>query len=179
MTKRKIYLLLTRFPDGGSKVLQALTGCRYPHASIGLEEDLNTFYSFVTKGFIVEKITRYVKPDRTPFPCQLYELDVSEDVYERIKEALEYFVEFKGIFHYTKLGLILSMLHIPYKRNRLGFFCTQFVAEILKRSGAVNLKKNSNRYFSEDLKQLPGMKLNYQGNLKTMIEHFGLKPSLA
>lgn len=176
---RKIYILLTRFPDKGSKAIETMTGCRYPHASIGLEEDMNTFYSFVTKGFIVEKITRYVRPDRPPYPCQLYELSVPEKVYDRIKETLAYFVEFKGLMHYTKFGLILSLLHIPYKRNRFGFFCTQFVAEILQQCGAARLCKKSTRYFSDDLKRLPGMKLHYQGNLQSMLEHFGLRTSLA
>lgn len=179
MSKRKIYLLLTKFPDKGSKAIRVLTGCNYPHASIGLEEDLNTFYSFVTKGFIVESITRYAKPDREPFPCQLYELEVSEKVYCRIKEIIQYFVEFKGIVHYTRLGLILSVLHIPHKRNHFGYFCTQFVADVLEYSGATKLKKRSNRYFSDDLKRLPGMKLHFQGNLKTMIKHFGITPNLA
>lgn len=179
MNNKKIYLLLTRFPDKGSRAIELLTGGYYAHASIGLEEDLNTFYSFVAKGFIVEKITRYVKPDREPFPCQLYELSVSEPVYCRIKEALAYFVEFEGLLHYTKLGLILSLLHIPYKRDRFGFFCTQFVADILQHSGAARLKYKSTRYFSDDLKRLPGMKLNYQGNLKSMVDHFSLKPSFA
>lgn len=179
MKTKKIYILLTRFPDNGSKAIEALTGCYYPHTSIGLEEDLNTFYSFVTKGFIVEKIARYVKPDKEPFPCQLYELNVSEKTYCRIKEALEYFIEFKEILHYTKLGLVLSMLRIPYKRDRFGFFCSQFVAEVLHHSGAVKLTKKSTRYFSEDLKRLPGMKLNYQGNLEAMMEHLKLTPSIA
>lgn len=179
MIKRKIYLLLTKFPDNGSKAISALTGCRYPHASIGLEENMNTFYSFVTKGFIVEEVTRYVKPDREPFPCQLYELEVSEQVYLRIKEVVGYFVEFKGIVHYTRLGVALSLFHIPYKRNRFGYFCTQFVADVLQYGGAAKLKKKSNRYFSDDLKRLPGMKLNFQGNLKTMINHLGITPNLA
>ena len=179
MESRKLYILFTRFPDKGSKMIEVLTGCYYPHTSIGLEEDMNTFYSFVTKGFIVEKITRYVKPDREPFPCQLYELEVSEKTYYRVKEALTYFVEFKGILHYTKLGLILSLLRIPYKRNRFGFFCSQFVADVLQNCGAVKLNKNSTRYFSVDLKHLPGMRLIYQGNLGTMIEYFKLKPSFA
>lgn len=177
MKLKKIYILLTRFPDNGSKVIEALTGCYYPHTSIGLEEDLNTFYSFVTKGFIVEKITRYVKPGREPYPCQLYELNVSENTYFRIKEILEYFVEFKETLYYTKWGLVLSMLGIPYKRDRFGFFCSQFVAEVLHHSRAVKLKKRSTRYFSKDLIRLPGMKLNYQGNLETMIEHLKLTPA--
>ena len=76
---RKIYILLTRFHDFGSKMVRCLTGYKYSHTSIGLDEDMNTFYSFVCKGFIVEKITRYVKPDRKPFACQIYELSVTEN----------------------------------------------------------------------------------------------------
>lgn len=176
---RKVYLLLTRFPDNGSRAIEVLTGCHYPHASIGLEEDLNTFYSIVTKGFIVENISRYVKPDKEPFPCQLYELEVSETVYSQVKERLEYFVNLRGIVRYTKLGLIMSLLRIPYKHTAYCYFCSEFVADVLQYSGAVELKKKSNRYFSEDLKRLPGMKLHFQGNLKTMIKHLQIAPSFA
>lgn len=179
LKSKKIYLLLTRFPDNGSKAIGLLTGGYYVHASIGLEADLNTFYSFVAKGFIVEKIARYIKPDRPSFPCQLYELEVSEVVYCRLKEILACFIEFAGLLHYTKFGLALSLLRIPYKRDRFGFFCTQFVADVLQYSGAVKLKHKSIHYFAEDLKRLPGMRLNYQGSLRTMIDHFGLNPSFA
>ncbi len=176
MSKRKIYILLLRFHDKGTKVIHAFTGSYYPHASIGLGEDLNTFYSFVSKGFIVEKITRYVKPDRRPFPCQLYELSVTNKTYKKIKCAIERFVKLKSCLRYTKLGLILSMLHIPYKKNRFSFFCSHFVAELLERCGAVKLKMKSNKYFSNDLKRLSGMKLVYQGDLKSMACELGLLP---
>lgn len=179
MDKRKIYLLLTRFPDNGSIVFELLTGFHYPHASIGLEEDLNTFYSFVRKGFIVEKVTRYVKPNQTPFPCQLYELEVSEEAYCRIKRAIQYFVKCKELLHYSRFAVTMSVLHIPYKRNRFGFFCSQFVAHILHHSGEVKLKKTSSRYLSGDLRKLSGIKLKFQGNLKTMIDHFGISPGVA
>lgn len=179
MAKRKLYLLLTRFPDNGSKAISVLTGCHYPHTSIGLEEDLNTFYSIVAKGFIVEKITRYVKPDKEPFPCQLYELEVSEKVYSRVKEILEYYVDHKGIICYAKIGLIMSLLRIPYKHTAYCYFCSEFVADVLQSSGAVELKKKSNRCFSEDLKRLPGMKLHFQGNLRTMLNHFQIMPGPA
>ena len=167
--KRKLYILLTRFPDKGSQAIEAMTGCYYPHASIGLEEDLNTFYSFVSKGFIVEKITRYVKPDRAPFPCLLFELEVSDKVYSRVKRILEYFVEFKGLVRYSKLGLALNLLKIPYKSSRFSYFCSHFVAEVLEKSGASKLRKASHRYFSDDLKRLPGMRLHFQGNMAAMI----------
>lgn len=177
--ERKIYILLTEFPDTGTKFIKALTGLKYPHASIGLDEDMNTFYSFVTKGFIVESVNRYVKPDKLPFPCQLYEMNVSDETYLKIKEALSFFVEFKELLHYSKFGLALSILHLPYKRNHFGFFCSQFVAFLLEQSKAVNLSKSANRYFSDDLRNLKGMRLKYQGNLKNMIDCFNIKPCLA
>lgn len=52
---RKVYVLLTRFPDNGSKTIGFYTNFYYTHASIGLDEDMDTFYSFVKKGFFVEK----------------------------------------------------------------------------------------------------------------------------
>lgn len=179
MEERKIYILLTEFPDKGTKFIKAITGLNYPHASIGLEEDMNTFYSFVTKGFIVESINRYVKTDKLPFPCQLYELNVSEETYHKIKKALDYFVEFKELLHYSKFSLALSILHLPYKRNHFGFFCSQFVAFLLEQSNAATLRKSADRYLSDDLKALKGIRLKYQGNLKNMIDCFNIKPCLA
>ena len=101
MISRKIFILLTRMLDNGSKAMRLVTRFSYTHASIGLEEDMNTFYSFICKGFIVEKITRYLRPDREPFPCLLYEMEVSEEVYQNIKEMLNIFVENKKILRYS------------------------------------------------------------------------------
>ena len=81
MKTRTIYILLTQFPGGNSKAIQLWTRFPYTHVSLGLEEDLNTFSSFVYKGFIVEEIARYNKPGRKPFPCALYTLEFPADTY--------------------------------------------------------------------------------------------------
>lgn len=176
--KRKVYVLLTRFPDNGAKVIQAMTGSFYSHASIGLEEDMNTFYSFVVKGFIVEDITRYIKPDREPFPCQLYELEVSEKVYRAVKRIIQFYVRRKQELSYTKLGVVLSLLRIPFKRKNK-YICSQFVAEVLKRAKAANLKKFTVLYLPGDFKKLKEMKLVFEGNLQSFITHFEIKPCMA
>lgn len=173
--KKKVYVLLTRFPDTGSKWIQAMTGFFYTHASIGLEEDMNTFYSFVTKGFIVEDIHRYIKPDRDPFPCQVYELEVSEKVYIAVKRVLQYYVRRKQKLAYTKLGVVLSLLRIPFKRKHK-YICSQFVAEVLKRAKAVKLKKFTVLYLPGDFKKLSEMKLVFEGNLQSFITYFGIEP---
>lgn len=171
--KRKLYVLLTRFPGRSAIAIHALTGCYYTHASIGLEEDLNTFYSVVGKGLIVEKITRYVRPDRDPFPCQLYELEVSAKVYGSVKRLLEVCVEHKNSIQYSKLGVVLCLLRIPFRR-KYHYFCSQFVAEILKNTQAAQLKKDSTLYYPGDFRKMPGMRLRFQGNLLGMMGHLAL-----
>lgn len=165
---RKLLLLLTRFPGAGSRAVGLLTWSYYTHASIGLEEDPNTFYSFVCKGFIVEKINRYLKPDRPPFPCTLYELEVSEETYQEVKRLLQHFVEQKDELHYSRLGVALSILRIPYRRKGC-YFCSQFVAEVLWRSRAAQLKKSSALYLPRDLHQIHGIKIRFCGNLLHML----------
>lgn len=176
--KRKVLILLTKFPDNGSKAIHLITNFQYTHASIGLDEDMNTFYSFVTKGFIVEKITRYIRPDWEALPCLLYELDVEEEVYQDIKERLNRFLENKKAMHYTRMGLLLCLLHIPC-RIKNHYFCSQFVAEILHESKAVFLRKNSSLYLPKDFGRLQGVKVRFQGNLQSLITSFSILPSIA
>lgn len=175
MNQKKIYILLTRFPDAGSKVIEAFTGFPYTHASIGLGEDLNTFYSFVAKGFIVEEITRYAKPGRPLCPCQLYELEVSARVYAAVKRVLQIFLMNKGHLHYTRLGVFFCLLRIPH-RQKNHYFCSQFVAEVLKHSRAARLRASTTLYRPGDFRHLPGMRLHFQGTLQSMLIRFQLAP---
>ena len=73
MTSKKIYVLFTRYPGRDAKLLMWRTKFPYTHTSVGLEEDMDTFYTFISKGFLVEKVTKYEKPDRPSFPCALYD----------------------------------------------------------------------------------------------------------
>lgn len=174
---KKLYILLTRFPDQGSKWIQFFTGCYYAHAAIGLGEDRNTFYSFKQRGFMVEKITRYLKPGRAPFACQVYELPVSEQKYNSVKRLIQRFIARKAELHYSKLGVVLSLLRIPYKR-RYHYFCSQFVAEILQNSYAAKLKKKSSLYMPGDLRKLSGAKLIFHGNMFDWVNLYRLAPSI-
>lgn len=171
MNTHKIYVLLTKFPDRGSKVMGLLTRCYYTHASIGLSEDPNTFYSFVKKGFIVEKLTRYDHSDRPPFPCQLLELPVPEKIYTRVKAELESYLFVRNMLRYSHVGVFFCLMHIPL-RIRSFYFCSQFVAHILKRTNAANLSKPASLWLPRDFKNIPNLQLCYQGNLRTLIHRF-------
>lgn len=170
---KKLYILLTRFPDRGSKWIEALTGCRYAHAAIGLDEDLNKFYGFKVRGFMTEEITRYLRPDREPFACQLYELPVTQQKYTAVKLHIEQFLAQKADLKYTRLGVVLSLFRIPFKR-RNHYFCSQFVAETLKRTKSATLRKPSSLYLPGDLRKVAGTRLIYQGNMADMAACFHL-----
>lgn len=169
--KRRLYVLLTQFPGLDAKAMRCYTRFPYTHASVGLEEDLNTFYSFVTKGFIVEDISRYNKPGRPPFPCALYELEVPQPIYDAVKRMLQNFVKDRTSLRYNTLGLFLSLAKIPnHRRGR--YFCSQFVAEVLQRCNAANLKKNTSLYLPKDLHKLADLKMIFQGDLLRMSRQF-------
>lgn len=171
---RKITILLTQYPTTMASVLRFLTDFPYTHTSIGLNEDMNTFYSFVKKGFIVEKVTRFNKPGREPFACALYEIPVSEQVYQTIKAVLEGFVERKNDFQYTHRSMLLSLLlYIPYQMEDR-YFCSHFVAEVLQRCRVIREEKASVLYLPKDFIKLPGAKKVFQGDLHGMSRAYGL-----
>ena len=172
---RKVYVLLTRFPDNGSKTIGFYTNFYYTHASIGLDEDMDTFYGFVKKGFFVENITKYLQNNKEPFPCRLYELNVSQKKYDGLKEMLYNFEIRKNTYRYSYLGVITALFHFPFvQRNR--FFCSHFVAEMLQRNKLVRLKKNSALYFPRDLNKLPELSKVFEGNLKGYAQNYSLQP---
>ena len=175
MRKHKIFVLLTQFPGIDSKALRLWTRCNYSHASIGLDEDMNTFYSFVMKGFIVEDIARYNKPGRKPFPCELYEMEVSEETYQAVRKNLEDFVRNRAQLHYTRIGLILSLARIPW-RIRNGYICSYFVAEILQRCTQARLKKHSTLCLPKDFSRSRHLKMVFKGDLQHYSRRFGSRP---
>lgn len=174
---RRLYVLLTRFPGPDSTAMKCWTRFPYTHASVGLEEDLNTFYSFVVKGFIVEDISRYNKPGREPFPCALYELEVPDAVYQKAKLIIRKFITNRANLHYNTLGMLLSLIKIPSRRQGY-YFCSHFVAELLQRCDAARLNKRSTLYLPKDCSKLGGLKLIFQGDLLRMSRRFTSHPAL-
>ena len=56
-----------------------------------------------------------------------------------------------GCYSEEKIEIIvLCLLHIPYKFENK-YFCSQFVAEILSRAGAIELKKKETLYLPGQL----------------------------
>lgn len=171
MKYRKIYILMTQYPGLDAKLLRWRTGFPYTHTSVGFEEDMDTFYTFISKGFLVESITRYEKPDRPSFPCALYEIAVTDDVYEQVKKKVHDYKAQKSMLKYSTLGLIMCFLGIPLERKN-HYFCSHFVAEVLHKCKVLKLKKRSTLYFPKDISKHKELKLIFTGTHLSFVEKF-------
>ena len=68
------------------------------------------------------------------------------------------------LYRFNSLGLLLCAFHIRWNRRR-HYFCSQFVSEVLQKSGSLNLPKHSTLMRPNDYAALPQLKCLYQGKL--------------
>ena len=169
---KTIYILLTRSGTLLSKLVYAATGASYTHASMAFAAELNCLYSSTRKnGYTMfpagpsrEYLNRGVFLQRENIPCALYALEVSEEAYARARRRAEHMMNHGHLYRFNSLGLLLCAFHIRWNRRR-HYFCSQFVSEVLQKSGSLNLPKHSTLMRPNDYAALPQLKCLYQGKL--------------
>lgn len=150
--KRTITVLLTRYYSTFSNFIYWITGRGYTHASLALDDGEEYFYSFNFKGF------RREYPGRRIQKCGksiCYKLEVSEEAFEKIRKRIEEMEQNREKLHYARLGVLLCLLHIPFKMEN-GYFCSQFVMEMLQLSGSIVLEKSPSLYLPNQLPEILG-----------------------
>ena len=170
---KKVYILLMNLPAFSSGLIRLATFFPYAHTTIGLQEDMNTFYSFVHRGFMVERLSLFAKNQRKPSPCILYEFDVTEQSYEKVKAGINSFVKRRKELHYSYLNVAFSILHIPNHRKN-HYYCSQFAAQMLEEGQVTRLKKDSSLYFPRDFTKLPDAAVKFKGTLQELVAEFSL-----
>ena len=172
---RSVYILLTRSDTYFSRLIHLLTDEDYTHVSICLDADLQHFYSFGRKsdlfmfpaGFVQEDLQCGVFRRFHQMPCALYELQVPLTVYQQIKQRILLMQYTADIYHYNCLGVVLCKLEFAYQRQ-YHYFCSQFVADLLQRSGALEFSKAASLVQPGDFLYLPQLQLRYQGQLNQL-----------
>ena len=169
---KTLYIFLTRSGTLVSNLVYALTGAEYTHISLAFDENLNTLYSSTRKnGYTMfpagpsrEYLNKGVFRLRENIPCALYALEVSDEAYARAKRRAEHMMTHGELYRFNSLGLLLCAFHIRWNRRR-HYFCSQFVSEVLQKSGSLNLPKHSTLMRPNDYAALPQLKFLYQGKL--------------
>ena len=169
---KTIYILLTRSGTLLSKLVYAVTGASYTHASMAFDAELSCLYSSTRKnGYTMfpagpsrEYLNRGVFRLRENIPCALYALEVTDEAYARAKRRADHMMNHGELYRFNSVGLLLCALHIRWNRRR-HYFCSQFVSEVLEKSGAMELPKDSTLMHPNDYTLLPQLKCLYKGRL--------------
>lgn len=172
---KTVYIFLTRSGTLLSNLVYVVTGAQYTHASVAFDEDLSTLYSSSRKnGYTMfpagpcrEFLNRGVFKLRGGIPCALYRLEVSDEVYRRARRRAERMARFSRLYRFNTLGLMLCALHIRWRRRR-HYFCSQFVSEVLGRSGALTLPRDCTLMRPNDYAAMPELTCVFRGRLEDL-----------
>ncbi|MGN0687689.1 MAG: hypothetical protein ACI4KA_06270 [Oscillospiraceae bacterium] len=166
---KNLYLVLTRSESVVSRLIHFATDDEYTHISLSFDKELKYLYSSGRKN---GKTAFPAGPCRESFknefysngriPCKVYELSVSDEVYDMARREVNEILSNADEYHYNIIGLLLCRMQISLKRKH-HFFCSQFVSEVLSRSNAVILPKASSLMSPCDFMRLPGITCCFEG----------------
>ncbi|WP_110930719.1 C40 family peptidase [Paenibacillus bouchesdurhonensis] len=169
---RSVFILLTNTGTLFTKIIKGYTRAPYNHASISFNRELSEMYSFGRKnpnnplngGFVKEDIKTGTFSKYPNTTCVIYELKVSEREVEKMKRVLHIFIRSRNKYLYNILGVVGIALKEPVEFSN-SYFCSQFVAEILDRSGIKLWNKLPALVTPDDFRQSDRLHLIYEGKL--------------
>ena len=167
-----IYLLFSHSGSMFSRAIGAYTRESFTHISIALDEELKEVYSFgrlhpynpFLAGFVREDIENGTFRRFPNTFCSLYSLKVDEKQKEDIVLELGRFKSESYKYHYNFLGLFTALYDIPLTR-KYNYFCSQFVSDILLKSGIKITDKNPGLTSPMDIMIYPELEFLYTGYL--------------
>ena len=86
-----------------------------------------------------------------------------------IERRLSNMERIAGIYRYNLLGALFSYFGVARSRKRY-YFCSQFVGDVLDRSGAAVLPKPSSLMHPMDYAGLDNMEIVYTGNIAQLLQ---------
>ncbi len=137
-----VYIMLSDTGTLFTNLIKKYTKAPYNHVSLSFDPELKELYSFGRKnpknpihgGFVKEDVLTGTYSHYKDTTCVIYKLEVTEREMEKMKRILNVFIKNDNKYLYNILGVIGVSLKEPIEFSN-SFFCSQFVAEILHRSG--------------------------------------------
>ncbi len=173
---KSIYILLTQTGTYICKIIQMVTADQYTHASISFEQELQPLYSFSRRyayislpaGLRHEPFDYGFYKKYNDMPCALYELRVTDDVYEAVKSEVETMMTESDRYKFSVLGLLFCRLGIPFHRD-YRYFCSEFISEVLQNNDAIELPKDPSLMRPMDYTKLSSLECVFEGPLDELI----------
>lgn len=135
-----VFVVVTQTGTILSQILRVVTGDAYNHASISVDDSLQTLYSFgrrhpynpIWGGFVQESPGSGTFGRFADTKARVLRVPVTEEQYAQIKQHLEYMYQDRQRYHYNYLGLLMAFFHRPYRRENC-YYCSEFVRDVLVR----------------------------------------------
>jgi hypothetical protein len=170
--QRYVYILLTDTGTFFTKSIKKYTKAPYNHASIAFDAELKDMYSFGRKnpnnpingGFVKEDIFTGTYSKYPNTTCVIYKMAVTERDVVKMKRILNVFIKNKKKFLYNLLGVLGVSVNEPIEFSN-SYFCSQFVAEVLARSGIKLWNKLPALVTPDDFRGHEKLQLVYEGKL--------------
>ncbi|MBQ3178509.1 MAG: hypothetical protein IJB52_11890 [Clostridia bacterium] len=168
---KTVYLLLTRSATLFSRCIRVLTASPYTHVAISVADDpAGCYYSFGRKNPLFPFPAGFIRESRERgylhrFPrtrCVLLALEISDGAYSSICSRLLKMEASARYYRYNLSGALLCGFGIQWVRRR-HYFCSQFIGDLLTRSGAVTLPKPISLMQPIDYAFLPGVRVLFSG----------------
>lgn len=167
-----VYIMLSDTGTLFTSLIKKYTKAPYNHASLSFDPHLKDMYSFGRKnpnnplngGFVKEDIENGTFSKYRNTMCVIYRLKVTDREKEKMKRILEVFQRNNHKFLYNILGLVGVSMKEPVEFSN-SYFCSQFVAEILNRSGIQLWDKLPALVTPDDFRENDRLELVYEGRL--------------
>ena len=169
--EKKVYILLSDTGTMLTRLIKSYTKKPYNHASIAFDAELIEVYSFGRKtaknpfigGFVREDIHSELFRQSD---CAIYSLNISNAEFQKMYQYIQEIASKKEEYRYNFIGLFGVLFKIPIKRKN-AFFCSQFVASVLKESKIINYEEEDISLVKpSDFTHLANIQLMYEGGLK-------------
>ncbi|WP_428910446.1 hypothetical protein [Niallia sp. Krafla_26] len=170
MTGRNVYILLTDTGTLFTRLIKLYTKKPYNHASISFDSMLTEVYSFGRKvewnpfigGFVKEDIRKGLFKQAD---CAIYSLKVNEEQLQKMNDYIEELKTQREEYRYNLFGLLGFLFNKPIQRSK-AFFCSQFVATLLKECNVLDIEKSPALIAPNDLQKMPKCQFVYEGKLR-------------
>jgi hypothetical protein len=168
--EKKIFILLTDTETILTRLIKSYTKKPYNHASIAFDAELMEVYSFGRKsaknpfigGFVREDIDSVIFRQAD---CALYSLNITAAEFQKMYQYIQEIASEKEKYRYNFIGLFGVLFQKPIKRKN-AFFCSQFVASVLKESKVIDFEDEELSLVKpSDLTHLANFELVFEGGL--------------
>ncbi len=170
MAGRHIYVIQMHTKTIPSKFVRFITRYKYSHVVISLDKDCKTTYGFGRKtthnilngGFAEHQKSGEFFKKFSETSCRIYELGVTDEQYNKVKEFLEQKKKQSYLYKYDFLGIVLHFFKIPVS-FKYRAVCSQFVAEVLKAGDILYFEKPTYMVKPKDFEGLKNLRIIYEG----------------